>query len=342
MSLSNVAFRFQEVKEFLQSGKTLVPMFADLHTSNLCNHQCDGCAYSEVHTGEMMSSADHFSVINQLLDMGVRAFDFAGGGEPLMLPYIIGIWDRIVERGGNFSLITNGSFLNQSIIEYLVRYGTYVRISMEASSPGEYSRYKNVSEGEYHKVVSNVNRLVEARNQTPTKDSLEIGLKFAVGTTLRGRQHYATAIDLAEQMGVDNVQFKILRHFPQELSPQAMLEEDLCLKEVLSELNPSVRVRSWMLPLKEAQVPQCVLNPLHVVVDYEGNVYLCCYYYYRKDQHLIGNMLSEPIKSFWMGERHRRLISQIDREECRKADCKFFRHHHVVEDYMKRNKAYYL
>ena len=183
MPANNIIAHYEGV-ERIRNGGIPLPRFADLHTSNRCNHKCVGCAYRQHLTNEIMSEADHRRVIIQLMNVSVKAFDFAGGGEPLCLPYIQNLFETIKSRNCYYGLITNGSLLNEHLSHRLVKEATYVRFSLEASNPVDYERYKQVGSAEWKKVLGNIARLVSIRNQTNSK--CEIGIKFSVGKSLGG------------------------------------------------------------------------------------------------------------------------------------------------------------
>ena len=336
MQVNNIIAHHKGI-DSIRKGIIPLPKFADLHTSNKCNHNCIGCAYRNHLTSDIMSEKEHVNIIGQLLDVGVEAFDFSGGGEPLMLPYITNIFDIIKGEGRYYGLITNGSFLNEELAYKLSEQATYIRVSLEASCRADYESYKRVGPKEWDKVISNIKRLVSIKNKTCSK--CEIGIKFSVGKSLRGYSHYKNATDLGLDLGVDNIQFKALRHEPEEL---CLIDKHVEEELILQYDDICGFIRYWIVPEKDAYVPQCNLNPLHTVVDYKGDVYLCCYYYYRPETHLIGNMLNNEFLSFWGKAQHAEKIKNIDRRECMKVDCKFFRHHRIADEQLVRGKVSWL
>lgn len=336
MSHPNILSHYESILK-LKAGEKVFPRFADLHTSNRCNQHCRGCAYQDVLDSSIMSKVDHFSIVHQLLKLGVRGFDFAGGGEPLSLPYIEELWKYINHNECDYGLITNGTLLTDSQINQILTTATYIRISLEASDMATYCDYKRVNPSHWHKVLANLSLLISRRKQLKSK--CEISLKFSVSKRLSGFDHYRNAIILGKRFGVDAVQFKSLRHKPEELTAEEKESERVKLFIASQDENPGF-VRSWVIPYQK-EIPQCWLNPLHTVVDYNGDVYLCCYYYYRKN-HCIGNMIETTIKEFWMNENHIEKIKAIDKDDCKKVDCKFFRHHETAEDILNDRRLNFL
>ena len=332
--MSNILSHYESIKELL-NNEMCKPRFADLHTSNKCNQFCNGCAYSEKLNNKTISYRNHKKILDDLIDLGVEGFDFAGGGDPLLIPKITDLWHYLHKRKKHFGIITNGTLMKDIIADTALKYSTYIRISLEASSVDDYIKYKNVKENSWYSVLSNIQELITKRNETNSK--CEISVKYAIGKSLRGQKHIDNGILLGMQLGVDSIQFKDLRHDPEELSLQDKLVENNYLKS-----KNNSKLKFWIVPVNDNKIPQCWLNPLHLVVDYLGNVYLCCFYYYRNESHKLGNMLETPIKDLWYSKKHKELIKNIDKTQCQKVDCKFFKHHEIVEKAFKNGAVEFL
>jgi MoaA/NifB/PqqE/SkfB family radical SAM enzyme len=332
MTLTKIVARWEDIIT-LQNGGIVRPSFVDLHTSYTCNNACNGCAYAGQHVGLYMEEEKHFRAVSDLIDFGAKAFDFAGGGEPTMMPYLSKLMRYIQGRQASYSLITNGTLITDELIYELAVGASYVRISLEASNEDLYCRYKGEVPSTWNKVLRSVADLVSIKKEHP---DLEVSLKFSVGKSLRGEKHYRDAIAIAERLGVDRINFKSLRHKPEELSE----EEKQIEANIIDNLSSSIPIYSWILPTQT--IPQCWLNPLHTVMDWEGNLYICCYYYYRHEELMIGNILQTPLEELWMNAIHRKKIAAIRKEDCAIVDCKFFRHHSVVESMLKRGSVYFL
>ena len=340
MQVSNVIAHRQEV-EALQHGTMCAPIFADLHLSNVCNQRCRGCAYQDKlgkDDNNYMSAPDIRKTINRLALRGVKAFDFAGGGEPLCIPDIRDAFSYVIDHNCAYALITNGLLFEDDLMKQVIDEATYVRISLEGSTKEFYARYKLVTMPIWDIVTDHIREAVMYRNLTGS--TCEIAIKFSVGKSLRGRDHYRAAIELGKQLGVDTVQFKALRHEPEELTLEEKIEESELLKGMIHACGVADFVRYWIVP--ENDIPQCWLNPLHIVVDHNGDCYICCFYYYRGAEHKIGNILDTPFDDFWYSEKHKEQVAAIDRSKCELVDCKFFRHHAVANWVFDRKRIYWL
>jgi radical SAM protein with 4Fe4S-binding SPASM domain len=68
---------------------------------------------------------------------------------------------------------------------------------------------------------------------------------------------------------------------------------------------------------------QCWINPIHAVIDAVGDVYICCYYQDREQEHKIGNVFETPFEKIWGSPLHREKIKSTKIKECLKHDCRF-------------------
>lgn len=338
--LSNVIHRWNDIENLRKGGK-IYPHFCDFHTSDMCNHNCAGCAYKGRHSGRILSAEKHFNAVDTLIDHGVKAFDFAGGGEPTLLPYLSELMKHIARRKCYFGLITNGIKLttDDSIAQAMIDHGTYLRVSLEAATPWDFARYKGVSPLQFTKIMDKIKEIVDRRNEA--KSDLEISLKFSVSKSLRGNQHYRMMFNLADSLGVDRISIKPLRHEPEELSELERYAE-YGLFNKARPVGHKYKIIELILPTPADKVPQCWLNPLHVVMDHNGDLYICCYYYYRDNDFKIGNIFEKPFEEIWLSDLHRQKIANIKKSSCAMVDCKFFNHHDSVLTSKKRGQIYFL
>jgi radical SAM protein with 4Fe4S-binding SPASM domain len=336
--LTNAIHRMSDIEK-LKNGEKIYPHFVDFHTSDVCNHNCLGCAYRGRHSGTMLDLKRHAQAIDILMDHGVKAFDFAGGGEATMMPYLPDLMQKIALRGGYFGLITNGSRLNMDTADVLLSKGTYLRVSLEASAPWTFAKYKGMSPLNFNRIVDHLKMIVKERNER--KSDLEISIKFSVSKSLRGIQHYQMMFMLATSIGVDRISIKPLRHEPEELTEQERYAE-YALFQKARPVGQSYKIIESFLPTPEEKVPQCWLNPLHAVMDQNGDLYICCYYYYRDNDFKIGNIFEQKFEDIWLSDLHRQKIANIKKTSCAMVDCKFFSHDWAVAESSKRGRIYFL
>lgn len=335
----NVLTHYESIKK-LWEGKISSPRFCTLQTSNRCNQNCRGCSfgYHDIQlNNKIMSWSEHKKVLQDLIDIGVRGFEFCGGGEPTCLPYLLDAMKFLHDNNCSFGMITNGVFLTPKLIDYVLLHGTYIRVSLESAQEGEYRRYKRCPKDHFSKVVDNIHDLVTRKQHGSTCD---VGVKFDVSKSLKGFNHFSTAIEFGEIRKVDSIQFKCLRHYPEELSYSEKVEQNDILQRLKEGCN--VPIIDWLIPIPFDLIPQCVLSPLHIVVDYVGDVYICCYYYYRAEEHRLGNLFAQPLRDLWFSKKHQEKVKNIQREKCTQVDCKFFEHHRIINEAFRNGRIEFL
>jgi radical SAM protein with 4Fe4S-binding SPASM domain len=331
--MSNILYRFDDLKK-LQGGKMILPSFVDLHLSDVCNQNCIGCAFKAEHENDMMSAAEFMTASTVLMNNGVKSFAFCGGGEPCTVPYLPRAWEHIRSYNCHFAMLTNGTLLTDEIIKSMVSQGTFIRISLEASNKEDYCKYKRVNGDMWDDVLENIRKLVALKKGTGSQCS--IGIKFAVCKSLRSQWHYENGLTLAKELGVDRVTFKANRGTEEELEYEESVAEQVQLNNAWDLIRPSCRMTKWIIPVRDSYVPQCWLNPMHTVMNWKGDLFICCYYYFRRDRHKIGNIFKQDFNEMWFSDKHKELIKNIRREECAKVDCKFFHYH---DDFNENDKV---
>ena len=119
-------FHFPEKLRSLprERGELLPPIHVRIKPTNICNHDCWFCAYSQedFQLGETMVERDQIpfdkmmEIVDDLVEMKVEAVTFSGGGEPLVHPYLLQTVERLAEHGIRFDarLVTGTSFGKES------------------------------------------------------------------------------------------------------------------------------------------------------------------------------------------------------------------------------------
>lgn len=324
----------------LRRGSLCRPRMAIIYPTHACNHRCVGCDYAEQNGGASppsLSKSELTRVLEQLIDFGVRAVEFCGGGEPLLHPDIEEAVQQLCAHGVSVGVLTNGTALPPARAHLLTRLCSYIRVSVEAGCAETFHRVKrpcNDAFGFEH-VIKNLSNLVQARRVQ--NSPCQVSYKFAVDRN--NCQDLEAAVQLAAKLGVDSIQFKCIRNVSSELSD----DEKQRLDQHLTELRhhyPSVRILGSLLPYR-LSVP-CWLSPLNVVIDPVGDVFLCCYYRHRMEQHRYGNLLKQDLRDVWYSDRHREQMQAIREDECRRYDCRFMRYAETLDRALNHGQLEFL
>ena len=144
--------------------KILPPIHIRIKPTNVCNHNCRYCAYRSdaLQLGKDMKIRDTIpkekmtEIAEDIVEMGVKAVTFSGGGEPFCYPYLYETAIYFAENNISFASLTNGSRLTGEVAEVFAHYGTWVRISMDGWDDDSYRQYRGVKDGEFTKIIRNI------------------------------------------------------------------------------------------------------------------------------------------------------------------------------------------
>jgi len=142
----------------------LAPLHIRIKPINGCNHRCRYCAYREdslqlgkdMQVSDSIPKAKMMEITEDIIDMGVKAVTFSGGGEPLFYPHLEDVLHRLVDSSVKFATLTNGGLLKGKIAELFALHGSWVRVSMDGWDNESYTRYRGVADGEYDAILENI------------------------------------------------------------------------------------------------------------------------------------------------------------------------------------------
>lgn len=160
------------------------PITADVFLNNFCNNNCPYCTYRRwgFEKGATSMSFENFERYAKiLLEMGIKGIILTGGGEPT----ISKDFDKIVTwlEENNISYGINTNF---NVLKYISP--VYLKISLDGYDEASY--YKNRGVKMYHKVVENIKKYAEWKNEN--KVSTKLGIQKVV-TNLEELERYYEA-----------------------------------------------------------------------------------------------------------------------------------------------------
>jgi MoaA/NifB/PqqE/SkfB family radical SAM enzyme len=339
---SNKALCHLPVIQALRRNQQPPPTHLQLILSDLCNQDCAFCAYRmtgyasnqlfaviDTRSGKvnnnpnrMIPTAKALEILADCRDVGVKAVQFTGGGEPTVHPDHCDLIQQCLDFGLDVALVTNGVKLGARLASILLR-GTWVRISIDAAHADTYGAIRRVSPQAYGRVLSNVQRLVELRDTA--RSSLVIGIGFVVT-----RDNWAEVIAagrIARDLGVDS--FRISAVFQPDneeyFSGFRAAAADLCLEaESLSTERFQVvnMFRDRLADLQQGppDYVRCAYQHFTTYIGADLNVYRCCNTAYN-ERGLIGSIVDRPFRELWESEAKRRDFEAFDARGCER--CQF-------------------
>lgn len=160
----------------LQYGRRPVPVHVQIILSDLCNQDCGFCAYrmssglsSELFAEGKLAKTGHNNPVRQIptakaleiiedcAEMGVKAIQFTGGGEPTVHPDHLAIFGRAQALGMETALVTNGVRMDPTHPSILNM--TWIRVSVDSGDAEMYASVRRVPVGHWDKAWGNIRGL---------------------------------------------------------------------------------------------------------------------------------------------------------------------------------------
>ena len=326
----------------LKSGAQPSPVHLQLVLSDLCNHNCNFCAYrqdgyqsSELfivkdekgntikNPNRMITTHDAIQIVRDCKELGVKAIQFTGGGEPTVHPNCSIIIDVAHSLGIETSLVTNGSKLNSAMRESLMG-SSWVRISLDAGTKETYRMIRGLnSDSMWDSVLRDVNNLAVERNQN--KSGLYIGISFVV--TKDNWEEIPEAAKIAKEIGADSIRFasRFTNENDNYYSDYGELAEELCEAEVSKSTDEFTAINSLTerrgdLRLGNPDYDLCTYQHLTTYIGADMNLYVCfCNAYNRYG--LIGSLKGKGFLKLWQSEQKIKYMREFNPRNCNR--CQF-------------------
>ena len=303
----------------LKRGHQTVPLQVQIVPSNRCNQRCSFCAYRQpdylsnqrFSDDQLLSYEKIIETLDSFVEMGVKAVQYTGGGEPLVHPKIKEIFKETKARGLEVSLVSNGMALDEDLCDILGD-AAWVRISIDSASADVYSMIRKVSYKMFEKTKNNIAELVRYKRTSI------IGIGFVVN-----KENYHEIYDaavMAKELGVDN--FRISAAFTtmgysyfdtfledaKELSKKAESLSDSKFT-VFNLFND--RVKDAFEGTQDYN--NCSIKDLLSYIGADYNVYTCCTLAYN-DAGNIGSIKDQTFKELW--ESKEKIAMYDDHRPC--------------------------
>ena len=327
----------KNVIEYIEKGNTS-PVLVEFDPSNACNHGCYFCISSYIHLPEskdletfnrsIMPKELMLDVCEDLIDMGVKAINWTGGGEPTLNPNLKHAIKYIGENSNiKMGMFTNGTLLDKfDLFETIVNNFTWLRFSVDAGTPKTFNWIRRPSKSQdWDKMYSNLQKLIEVNNANGRKISLGTGMVITPDT-------YKEIVDFAEAfspLDLDYCQYK-----PEVVNKE---REGGMQREVDfwdSEIKPRLEKAKVILGhkyqingyhLKDlADDPdilgrnykKCLGSQIQPCIGADGHVYVCPNHRGYK-QYSYGSLHDKSFKEIWLDiEKRNRVMNKIDNVEC--------------------------
>ena len=327
----------EEMRDAVLNARPFKPLYIKMKVFYGCNLKCEMCNHWR-ETRESPVSANRFNqIIRELGEMGTKKIHISGG-EPMLRPQIPEFVELASSLGIKVTLTTNGTLLDKAKAKRLVEGGLRgVNISIDSPIRKMHEKIRGV-EGAFKATT----KAVGLFNRYRHKGKLTIRINTVVSRT--NYQTLETLPDLAHELGADGINLiPVDDHCGEILS---MRKKDIL--EFNEEIAPKIAERAMVLGLivsdeeafpfgrKESEVQlgragryafgyydshPCYAPWTHSLIDFNGNVYVCCMT--RERMPSLGNIRSQSFKEIWEGAAYQHIRLKMHPptlSPCRRCD----------------------
>lgn len=309
-------FHFQDKLDSLpkEIKTVLPPIHIRIKPTNVCGHSCWYCAYKadNLQLGKDMIKKDSIpyekmmEIIDDAIEMKVKAITFSGGGEPFLYPHLLDAVKKLADSPIQFASLTNGSKLEGEVSEIFAHHGTWVRVSMDGWDDESYVKYRRTKYGEYSKIMNNM------------RNFKKLGGKCYLGVSLIIDQDNAPfvydSLKKLRDTGVNSVKASpciVGNNSIENTKYHKPFFESV--KEQIQRANADFAGNEFEifdayheLDLKfEKNYTWCpYLQVLHVI-GADLNVYPCQDKAYNLEEGLLGSIKEQRYKDFWLSNKEK-------------------------------------
>lgn len=336
-------FHHIEALNSIRSGIIRAPFYIRIKPTNICNHHCSYCTYGSGDTEEKTNNRDKIDhkdsipwekmqeILGDMVDMGIKAVTFSGGGEPLTYPHIVECAKICEKNGIDLSLITNGQLLSGARAEAFYN-AKWIRVSFDSPIAREYTSLRGLREKDFDEVVSNIGNF--AKNKS---DSCTLGINFVISNA--NCEHVYEAALFLKKLGVDNVKFaavienekgyhnKIKKNVIRQIHDAIDdLEDDTF--QIFNNYENDCEDKNF----KSQPFSTCYTCRLVTVIAADKKVYLCHTRAYDSGA-VVGVLDDQSFKELWFSEETKKVFERLDPiKDCRNF-CVYENRNEIIQSY---------
>ena len=276
------------------------PVFVHLMPDNRCNQNCSFCSFrmdnwknsKQFNTKASIPWERMKALIQEFKEVGVKAVEITGGGEPTLYPNFMGLVRGLfpIKR----ALVTNGMRLTSEWCEELPAHLTWMRVSIDAGQAGTYYEIRKTRAWDH--VWNNVAELVKY------KGKMTLGLGFVI--TKSNWSELPLFLRKAAKYGVDNVRISVAftpegKDILTSTQVDSLTQWIERAKDDFSELQIADHHRERIKNMEEhPDYDYCCVKDLICVIEGTCNVYTCCSLT-GTPEGLVGNITEIPFGQLW-------------------------------------------
>jgi len=332
---------FPDKLKSLRERVTTPPVYVRLKPVNYCNHDCFFCVYAQsarkkntrddvidhvasdmhkdINLNDAIPNMKLIEISNDLVDIGVKAVTYSGGGEPFLHPKVEESADILLAGGVRISAITNGQLLGSPKARPFWE-ASWIRVSIDYSTSEEMARSRNVPETYFSEVLKNIE--IFASNKS---EGTDLFVNYIVH-----KENISDLFGIAEKLkmrGVQNVRFSPMwtPDYVEYHKPiSSFVEQQISrIEDVLSSPTFSVTSTYNLDMIEHSSVrsyKRCFVMETIPVIGADCNVYACHNKAFDKTG-LIGEIKSQSFREMWFSDETRSYFDTFDANKTCQHQC---------------------
>tara|TARA_B100000315_G_scaffold244304_1_gene268679 strand:+ start:3142 stop:4212 length:1071 start_codon:yes stop_codon:yes gene_type:complete len=308
-------FHFQDKIDSLPQSvdKITPPIHIRIKPTNVCAHNCWYCSYrsDNMQLGKDMVKKDYIprekmmEIIDDIVEMGVKAVTFSGGGDPFYYPHLLEAVKKLAQSSVQFAALHNGSRLQGELAEIFARYATWLRFSIDGWDEKSYSEYRGVNKGEFTKVLNNM------ENFKKLDGKCYLGVSFIVDK--KNASHVYEFVKRLKNAGVNSVKLSACvvdddvqknNDYHKNIFETVKNQIQKAIEE-LGDTNFEVFDAYHELEDRfKKNYAWCPYMQILPVIGADLNIYPCQDKAYNLEEGVIGSIGNQRFRDFWFSDKN--------------------------------------
>jgi Fe-coproporphyrin III synthase len=344
-------WHYPEQLAALMSDEIAPPVHIRLKPTNVCNHNCYFCAYrtddldlgGDMDLTERLAPEKMAEIAEDIVEMGVKAVTFTGGGEPLLYPTFVETVEQLAEGGVQVAVLTNASQLRGKRAEVLAKHATWVRVSIDGWDGPSYGRYRGVDDKEFDKVISNLTEFSALSRATGSecvlgasiivdKDNAPHVADLAHTLKNTGVAHAKISACVVSNNGAENNAY--------HAKVGGIVREQIALARNLD--GDGFEVIDHYHDLAERfdkDYESCPFLQFLTVIGADGKVYTCQDKAYTESG-TLGSIKDQRFRDFWFSEENKVAMASLDPSKSCSHHCVSESKNRMLHDFLNSEPAH--
>ena len=299
------------------------------YSSNQLFQEVPGESRSARNPRRMIPRDKCMEIVDDCAEMGVKAIQFTGGGEPTVHPHFRDIAYRAQAHSIETALVTNGVMFSKPEFREVALNMSWVRVSVDAGNRDTYAHIRSVSDKQWDLMSNGLAALVKERESYDFRSlyqPLQIGVGFVV--TPDNHKEIYQAAEVFSEIGVDNIRYGVMFN-PEGDKPYKGIKQAIAYEVERvkydfhsNSFNVIDRTGEKLKELKQGRPDyrRCGYQELTTYIGGDQNVYRCCIYAYNLHG-LLGTIRDKRFKDFWFSEERAEKFREFSARSCER--CQF-------------------